>query len=149
MGFEPVADAGRRQVLLVDDHVPTLHAIACMLEHEQPDIEVIGTARDSAGALQFVLESAPDVVVLDLDLAGENSMELIPALVLKHGVAVIIFTSADDPLTRKRGFSAGAVAFVSKYAPVEELISAIRATRPRSMTMGGLSRPARTFLPHK
>jgi DNA-binding NarL/FixJ family response regulator len=149
MGVGTVVEAGRRHVLLVDDHAPTLTAIACMLEHEQPEIEVIGMARDGAGALQFVRDSSPDVVVLDLDLAGESALELIPALVLKHGVAVIIFTSADDPLTRKRGFSAGAVAFVSKYAPVDELISAIKATRPRLMGMGGLSRPPRTFCPHK
>jgi len=149
MGVESVADAGRRHVLLVDDHAPTLHAIACMLEDEQPDIEVIGTARDSAAALQFVRESSPDVVVLDLDLAGESGLELIPALVLKHGAAVIIFTSADDPLTRKRSFSAGAVAFVSKYAPVDELISAIKATRPRLMGMGGLSHLPRSIFPIK
>ena len=149
MGVELVAEEGRRHVLLVDDHAPTLSAIACMLEDEHPDIEVIGMARDSAGALQFVRESSPDVVVLDLDLAGESGLELIPALVLKHGVAVIIFTSADDPLTRKRSFSAGAAAFVSKYAPVCELISAIKATRPRLMDMGGLSRPPRSIFPHK
>ena len=104
---------------------------------------------DGISALQAATPEKPDVVVLDLDLAGESGLELIPALVLKHGVAVIIFTSADDPLTRKRSFSAGAAAFVSKYAPVGELISAIKATRPRLMDMGGLSRPPRSIFPHK
>ncbi len=146
---EAVADDGRRHVLLVDDHAPTLSAIACMLESERPDIEVVGMARDCAGALQLVRESAPDVVVLDLDLAGENSVELIPLLVLKHGVIVIVFTSADDPQTRKRSFSAGAAAFVSKYAPVDELISAIRSARLELVAIGGLSHQPRTIFPHK
>ncbi len=146
---EAVADDGRRHVLLVDDHVPTLSAIACMLESERPDIEVVGMARDSAGALKLVRDSAPDVVVLDLDLAGENGLELIPRLVLKHGVIVIVFTSADDPQTRKRSFSAGAAAFISKYAPVDELISAIRWTRSELVTIGGLSHQSRTIFPHK
>jgi DNA-binding NarL/FixJ family response regulator len=146
---EAVAEDRRRHVLLVDDHAPTLSAIACMLESEQPDIEVVGMARDGAGALQLVRESAPDVVVLDLDLAGESGLELIPLLVLKHRVIVIVFTSADDPQTRKRSFSAGAAAFVSKYAPVDELISAIRSARLELVTIGGLSHPPRTIFPHK
>ena len=146
---EAVAEDRRRHVLLVDDHAPTLSAIACMLESEGPDIEVVGMARDGAGALQLVRESAPDVVVLDLDLAGENGLELIPLLVLKHRVIVIVFTTADDPQTRKRSFYAGAASFDSKYAPVEELISAIRATHPELMAIGGLSHPPRTIFPHK
>ena len=146
---EAVAEDRRRHVLLVDDHAPTLSAIACMLESEQPDIEVVGMARDGAGALQLVRESAPDVVVLDLDLAGENGLELMPLLVLKHRVIVIVFTSADDPQTRKRSFSAGAAAFVSKYAPVDELISAIRSARLELVAIGGLSHSPRTIFPHK
>lgn len=146
---EAVAEDGRRHVLLVDDHAPTLSAIACMLDSERPGIEVVGMARDGAEALQLVRDSAPDVVVLDLNLAGENGLELIPPLVLKHGVVVIVFTSADDPQTRKRSLSAGAAAFVSKYAPVDELISAIRSARSELISIGGLSHPHRSIFPRK
>lgn len=130
---------GTRHVLVVDDHAPTLAAIAALLDLEQPDIEVVGTARDSAGALRLAHDAAPDVVVLDLDLNGENGLELIPTLVVKYGATVIILTSSNDPLTKRQGFAAGARAYISKYAPSEDLIAAILAVQPKPPGMGGLS----------
>jgi len=123
---------GTRHVLVVDDHAPTLAAISTLLDFEQPDIEVVGTARNAAGALRLAHDVAPDVVVLDLDLDGENGLELIPALTLNCGAAVIILTSSNDPQKRRQGFAAGARAFVSKYAPSGELVAAILAVQPKA-----------------
>lgn len=139
MKVEQSARGGTRHVLLVDDHAPTLLALATLLESEKPTIEVVGTARDRADALRLVRDVAPDVVVLDLDLNGENGLELVPLLVLEYGVSVIILTSSDDPLKKKQGFSAGAIAFISKFSPAEELIAAIHAALPGVVDMGGLS----------
>lgn len=123
---------GTRHVLVVDDHAPTLAAISTLLDFEKPDIEVVGTARDAVGALRLAHDIAPDVVVLDLDLDGENGLELIPTLTLKCGAAVIILTASNDPQKRRQGFAAGARAFVSKYAPSGELIAAVLAVRPKA-----------------
>ncbi len=123
---------GTRHVLVVDDHAPTLAAISTLLDFEQPDIEVVGTARNAAGALRLAHDVAPDVVVLDLDLDGENGLELIPALTLNCGAAVIILTSSNDSQKRRQGFAAGARAFVSKYAPSGELVAAILAVQPKA-----------------
>ncbi len=123
---------GTRHVLVVDDHAPTLAAISTLLDFEQPDIEVVGTARNAAGALRLAHDVAPDVVVLDLDLDGENGLELIPTLTLNCGAAVIILTSSNDPQKRRQGFAAGARAFVSKYAPSGELVAAILAVQPKA-----------------
>lgn len=134
-----VQGAGTRHVLVVDDHAPTLEAIAALLELEQPDIEVVGTARDSAGALRLAHDASPDVVVLDLDLDGEDGLDLIPVLIVQYGATVIILTSSNDPQMKRRGFAAGARAFVSKFAPSAELIHAILAVQPKPAGMGGLS----------
>lgn len=132
MRGEHIHANGTRHVLVVDDHAPTLAAIAALLDLEQPDIEVVGTARDGADALRLAQEAAPDVVVLDLDLDGENGLELIPTLTLNCGAAVIILTSSNDPQKRRQGFAAGARAFVSKYAPSGELVAAILAVQPKA-----------------
>jgi DNA-binding NarL/FixJ family response regulator len=123
---------GTRHVLVGDDHAPTLAAISTLLDFEQPDIEVVGMARNAAGALRLARDVAPDVVVLDLDLDGENGLELIPTLTLNCGAAVIILTSSNDPQKRRQGFAAGARAFVSKYAPSGELVAAILAVQPKA-----------------
>lgn len=142
-------ETGTRHVLVVEDHAPTLAAIAELLELEQPGISVVGMARGAADALRLAHDAAPDVVVLDLDLDGENGLELIPTLVLKHGVSVIILTSSNDPQKKRKGLAAGAKAFISKYAPSGELIAAILAVQPKAVDIGGLSRTARTLIPDK
>ena len=133
-------------LLLVDDEQQILRALRPALVAAGYEV---ATAETGGEALSHLAGEACDVVVLDLDLAGESGLELIPLLVLKHRVIVIVFTSADDPQTRKRSFSAGAAAFVSKYAPVDELISAIRSARLELVAIGGLSHSPRTIFPHK
>jgi len=125
--------SGTRHVLVVDDHAPTLAAISTLLSFEQPDIEVVGIAHDAINALRLAHEVAPDVVVLDLDLDGENGLNLIPALTLECGAAVIILTSSNDPQKKRQGLAAGARAFVSKYSPSDDLIAAILAVQPRAI----------------
>lgn len=136
-----------RHVLLVDDHEPTLAAIAELLELERPGITVVGTAPNSSAAFRLARDTAPDVVVLDLELNGEDGLELIPHFVLKHGASVIILTSSNDPLKKRQGFAAGAKAFVSKQSPSEELITAILAMPARAEQRGGLSHGDRNHLP--
>ena len=125
------------RVLIVEDHAPTRAAIALLLEHEFPRMVVIGTAADGVAALRAVIESAPEVIVLDLDLDGKDSLELMP--MINHDIAVIILTSSDDLTARPRAFAAGATAFVSKLSPAQELISAILAVRPGLADIGVLS----------
>lgn len=132
-------DAVTRHVLLVDDHAPTRAAIASILEREWPEIRVVGSVGDGAGALQIISAMAPDVVVLDLDLGSENGLDLIPGFLRTNDLAIIILTASDDSRDRAKSFAAGATAFISKLAPASELISAILAAPPRSADMGGLS----------
>ena len=138
---------GPLRVLIVEDHAPTRAAIALLLEHEFPRMVVIGTAGDSDAALRAVLDEAPEVVVLDLDLAGKDGLELIPAI--SRDIAVIILTSSDDLMARPRALAAGATAFVSKLSPAQELISAILAVRPGLADIGALSYGSVTQLPGK
>ena len=118
------------RVLIVEDHAPTRAAIAMLLEREFPRMVVIGTASNGDAALRAVVDDSPEVVVLDLDLGGENGLDLLPAIHGTPGIAVIILTSSDDLMARPRAFAAGATNFISKLSPAQELISAILAVRP-------------------
>lgn len=144
-----VTGVSPRRVLIVDDHAPTRAAIASLLEEEFSLISVIGTASNGDAALRIVDAAAPDVVVLDLDLGGEYGLDLMPAIKSHKGVSVIILTSSDDPAEQARSFAAGATAFVNKFSPAGELISAILTIRPELVDIGGLSCRVVTHLPVK
>ncbi len=69
----------------------------------EPDVEVVGEAEDGAGALDGAAAHAPDVVLMDLRMAGVDGIEATAALKLVHpGVAVVVLTLQDDEATRGR-----------------------------------------------
>lgn len=120
---------GMRRVLVVDDHAGTLAAVAALLQQEYPRIDVVGTASDCATALQLLHDVSPDLVVLDLDLGDEHGLDLMPAIRRFPGIDVVILSASDDPLARIRAAGAGAIAFISKFSPAEELIATVLAAR--------------------
>jgi two-component system, NarL family, nitrate/nitrite response regulator NarL len=91
--------------LIVDDSARFLEAARTLLEHD--GIRVVGVASTGAEALARTAELAPDVVLLDLDLAGEGGLDLAPALARTSPSAVIVLTSA-HPLEDVRELVAAA-----------------------------------------
>lgn len=130
------------RVLLVDDHVPTCRAIATLLSGQNPRMDVIGTAVDLHSARIVLRSCAPDVVVLDLDLGGDSGLDLLPQLRNTEGTATIVFSATQDPIAAKRALSEGACAVVSKLAPANALIAAIRnAAKGRTNVMPARDKP--------
>lgn len=125
-----------RRVLLVEDHAPTVAAVARLIDQLRPEMGVIGTAADLVSARTAIRETKPDVVVLDLDLGGEDGLDLLPALNRAPAPSVVVLSVSDDESTRKRALAAGAQAFVSKLAKAEELLSAILARSPQPISAG-------------
>ncbi|WP_159766707.1 response regulator [Streptomyces sp. HM190] len=78
--------------LIVDDSARFLEAARPLLERE--GIRVVGVASTGAEALARTAELAPDVVLLDLDLAGESGLDVAPALARTAPSAAIVLTSA-------------------------------------------------------
>ena len=62
------------RVLLVDDQAMFRAGIAMVLG-SQPDLEVVGEAGDGAEALEQVAATAPDVVLMDLEMPGTGGVE--------------------------------------------------------------------------
>ena len=68
------------RILLVDDHTLVREGVRMLIE-SQDDLVLIGEASDAAGTLAGVERERPDVVLLDLDLGGENGLDLIRSIV--------------------------------------------------------------------
>jgi signal transduction histidine kinase/ActR/RegA family two-component response regulator len=135
----PVAEAGDRhappcptcgekiRLLIADDHAVVRQALAQMLAAE-PDLEVVGEAADGKQAVELVRQFLPDIVLMDISMPVMNGIDATQQIHTDNpGVRVIglsMFGAADQSAAMQ---SAGAVAYVSKSAPAEEVLAAIRA----------------------
>ena len=84
------------RVLIIDDHGIVRAGLRMLLE-SQPGITVVGEAATCAEALELATRAQPDVIVLDLDLGGENAVESIPALLhAAREARILILTGVRD-----------------------------------------------------
>jgi DNA-binding NarL/FixJ family response regulator len=120
------------RVLVVDDHPVFRSGIVGILAAEDT-LEVVGEASDGVQALALAERSHPDVVLMDLRMPGRDgrgmdgveATERITATLPSAKVLVLTTYSTDADLLR--AVEAGAVGYLLKDAPEEDLIAAILA----------------------
>jgi two-component system, NarL family, invasion response regulator UvrY len=113
--------------MLVDDHAVVRTGFRLLLQ-AFADIEVIAEADSGEAACQMYESVAPDVVVMDIAMAGIGGIEAIKRLMAKDAKARILALSAhEDTSHPKRALQAGALGYLSKRSAPEVLIDAIRA----------------------
>jgi len=113
-------------VLLVDDHAVVRAGLANLLSSVD-DIEVVAQAGTVALALEKVEVTRPDVVVLDITLGTEESLDSLPELLrLGRDPRVLILSMHDDVDHLQAAFAAGAHGYLIKDAATDELVDAIR-----------------------
>jgi len=114
------------RVLVVDDHRVFADAIAARLNAE-PDLDVVGTAASAREAIVAVNELRPDLALIDVELGGADGIYLTHVLREEHpSLVVVIVSLLNDPLYVRDAVSSGAMGWVTKDAPTDQLLSAIR-----------------------
>lgn len=114
------------KLLLVDDHAVVRGGFKVLLQTWE-DVEVVGEASSGEEALQCFESLRPDVVVMDIAMAGMGGIEAIKRLVAKDPQVRILSLSAhEDTSYSKRALQAGALGYLSKRTAPEVLIDAIR-----------------------
>jgi PAS domain S-box-containing protein len=73
------ARLGAMQVFLVEDSAAIRERVAAMLE-ATPNAELVGHAADAVGAIRDILAGAPDLVLLDISLAGGSGFDVLRAV---------------------------------------------------------------------
>ena len=120
-----VMNAKRITVLIVDDHAIVRQG--CRLLFEQVGIEVIGEALCGEDAYVQYMKHKPQVVVIDLSMAGIEGYETIRRIRAQAPEAkAVVFTMHDDPLFATRALRAGATGYVTKTDTPAELVEAIK-----------------------
>jgi len=114
------------RIILADDHQVVRKGLKALLSAE-PDFQIIGEAGDGLEALNQVEEFHPDVLVLDLMMAGINGLEVTRQIHKKGlGTGVVILSMHSNEAYVLEALRSGAKAYILKESPPEELIRAIR-----------------------
>lgn len=116
------------RLYLVDDH-PVVRAGLAALVDGEADMEVVGEADNVDAAVRGTRETAPDVVLMDLQLGdGPDGLAATAALLdLPDPPRVLVLTTYESDADVRRAVEAGATGYLLKACPPEELFAAIRA----------------------
>ena len=114
------------RVLLVDDHKSMLWGLERLIESENPRMQVIGKATNKMEVFAFLKLSKPDVVLLDLDLNGENSLDFLEELLQESRARVLVLTASQDPVVHQRAIINGASGIVLKSENADVILRAIK-----------------------
>ena len=133
----PSVGRGKRKirVLVVDDHRVVRQGLIRLLRAE-PDIDVVGEAADGRAAVTLTSQLAPDVVTMEIQMPEMTGIE---ATRLIHSAcpaaSVIGLSIVEEAVQAAAMREAGAVNYLTKSGPFEDLVAAIRISVPA--TPGG------------
>jgi two-component system response regulator NreC len=118
--------ADTTRIVLADDHAVVRSGLRFVLEAED-GLEVIAEAGTVEETLRKVRAIRPDVLVLDLNMGTESSLDKIPQLLADAPqTAIVVLTMQNEPAFARQALQAGAAAYVLKEAADDELVEAVR-----------------------
>lgn len=113
------------RILLADDHAIVREGYRALLEKQ--GMRVVAEAADGAEAYRLYKETAPDLVIMDLAMAGIGGVEAIRRIRQRDPKArILAFTMHQNPTFAVQAFQAGASGYVTKSSAPEILLSAVR-----------------------
>ena len=122
---KPVADNSR--IFIVDDHTMFREGLRQLIEHD-PGLTVCGDAADAASAIEGIRQSNPDVVIVDITLAGSSGLDLVKNLRNDHeDLPVLVVSMHEESLYAERALRAGAMGYVMKNEPAKTVTAAIHS----------------------
>jgi two-component system, NarL family, response regulator NreC len=123
----PAPEAPPIKVLLADGHALVLRGLRRLLDGEQ-DMEVIAEVDDLARLSSDLREHRPHVLVLDLDMAEESSIDVLGRLrECAPDTQIVILTMEETPTFALRALTMGATGYVMTNLADSELPKAVRA----------------------
>lgn len=114
------------RILIVDDHAMTRFALSKAIQRN-PDMRLVGEAKNGDEAVALNRNLRPDVVIMDFKLPDRNGDEIIAEILADFPDARMILLSIfENSESIWRSTEAGVSGYVSKAAKMAEVISAIR-----------------------
>ena len=116
-----------KKILICDDHKIFREGLRALLE-KQPDLKVVGGARDGLEAVKLAGELSPDIVIMDISMPGLNGIEAARKIAkLRRPPRIIALSMHNDRKYVTEILKAGARAYLLKDSAFEELMDAIKS----------------------
>jgi NarL family two-component system response regulator LiaR len=132
---EMMGESDQIRVMTVDDHEILRGGIRFLLLAFD-DIDLVAEAHSGEEALRLCGQVQPDVVLMDMMMSGMDGIETTKALREKHPqVQVLVLTSFHNSDLVHGAMQAGAVGYLLKGVPMDELADAIRAAHAGRPTL--------------
>jgi DNA-binding NarL/FixJ family response regulator/uncharacterized protein involved in exopolysaccharide biosynthesis len=114
------------RILLVDDQKSIRESLKMILE-SAPDLQVVGTASDGHTAIEQVSYLKPDVVLIDMEMPGLDGVSATQIISESYSdVKVLVLSMHDDDALIAKSTHAGALGYLLKNTPPQELRAAVR-----------------------
>ncbi|MFP4321688.1 MAG: response regulator [Anaerolineales bacterium] len=115
------------RILIADDHDVVRRGLVVFLK-AFPDFELVGEARNGQEAIQQALHTQPDVVLMDVMMPKLNGVQATAHIMhAAPHIRILVLTSFQDRALVHDAVRAGAVGYVLKDAPIDDLADNIRA----------------------
>ncbi len=124
--------------MVVADDSPFVRRLLREYLDAEPDMRVVGEARDGRAAVAAAADIRPDAMTLDLVMPELDGLSALSRIMTAHPVPVVLISGAgaDGARLTRKGLDLGAVDFILKYAPMRvvsaealrrEIVSTVRA----------------------
>jgi DNA-binding NarL/FixJ family response regulator len=125
------------RVFIVDDHPVVIEGVHSLLQNEK-DIEWAGQAMNAQSCLGFFVSNTADVVLMDINMAGMDGMELCAVMKERYPKVMILGLSTfNQGVYIKKMMENGASGYILKNSSKQELIQAIHAVSRGDLYFGG------------
>ncbi len=127
-GIDARSDSTPARLLIADDHALLRTGMRAMLETE-PDLAVVGEAKNGREAVELCRELLPDLVLMDLSMPEMDGIEATRAIKAEFPrTGVLVLTAHADQEMLLEAIRAGAAGYVLKGVGPDELVGAVRGT---------------------
>jgi NarL family two-component system response regulator LiaR len=122
-----MSDLKMIKVMIVDDHPVVRDGLKNMLL-VYDDLELVAEAENGSAALALCQKDTPDVILMDIVMPGMDGIATTRAVLEKYPrVTILILTSYPKNDLVQKSLEAGAIGYLVKNAPIDDLANAIRA----------------------
>ncbi len=150
-----IASSSQLTVLLVDDHAVVREGYRRLLEFHG-GVEVVAEAADADAAYAAWRRHRPQLTIIDLMLPGVSGIEVIRRIVALDAKArLLVFSMAAQPALARQAIEAGALGYLTKDSPPEEMLAAVEEVRhgrrylcrpvAQELALTNLDRPSSPF----
>lgn len=118
--------ANSYKVLLVEDHPMFREHLGQLIDREF-GMSICGEANNIRDAMRLILETKPDIAIVDITLHGSSGLELLKDIKAQElDINVLVLSMHDEELYAERALRAGAKGYITKNEASTEVIEAIR-----------------------